>query len=75
MVESIEFRLGKHELGSGNTIIEVWERENFIAHICPTETGVKIVPKNISMDPQKMVEFGPERMPLIREILIHLKNK
>jgi len=40
-----EFRVAQHLYEPGVKIFEVWDDGKFMATICPTETGIKIISK------------------------------
>lgn len=70
-----EFRLREHVIKPERVVIEIWEEEKNMACIYPTETGIKVVSKNLLLNQKKIIEFEAEKMPLTPAILIHLKNK
>ena len=65
-----ELRVAKHLHEPGRKIFEVWNGEEFMANIYPTETGIKVISKHIADDPQGAIVI--EKSPPIPALLIRL---
>ncbi len=65
-----ELRVTEHLHKPGRKIFGVWNGEEFMAGIYPTETGIKVVSKHIIDDPQGAIVI--EKTPPIPVILIRL---
>ncbi len=65
-----ELRVAEHSRKPDTKIFEVWNGEEFMASIYPTETGIKVVSKHIADDPEGAIVI--EKSPPIPAILIRL---
>jgi hypothetical protein len=61
----IDFRLVDHKIKKGEKLIEIWEGENFIGSIYPTEKGIKIVSKHFINSPEAAIKIDKTALSAI----------
>lgn len=67
-----DFRMVDHQFKREEKIIEIWNGEELMGAIYPTENGVKIVSKFLPNDPEEAIEIDRGKLPPVPAILIKL---
>ncbi len=71
----ITFKLAPHSVTPGIEIVEIWDRDEMIGVVYPTELGIKVVSKFIPDNLEGVIHIERHKPVPIPEILINIRQR